>query len=85
MFTSGDSTGVLCVYIFKEELINDNDMKNMFDNSYYKLLNEIKGLENPTSENICIFIWDRLIKDIPDLYQIEIKENNVTGFIYSGE
>ena len=51
----------------------------------HKLLNEIKGLENPTSENICIFIWDRLVEDIPDLHQIEIKENNVTGFIYSGE
>jgi len=51
----------------------------------HKLLNEIKGLENPTSENICIFIWNKLIKDIPDLHQIEIKENNVTGFIYSGE
>jgi len=50
----------------------------------HKLLNEIKGLENPTSENICIFVWNRLIQDIPNLHEIEIKENNVTGFIYSG-
>ena len=51
----------------------------------HKLLNEIDGLQNPTSENICIFIWDKLIKKIPNLYEIEIKENNVTGFIYSGD
>ena len=50
----------------------------------HKLLNEIKGLENPTSENICMFVWNRLIQDIPNLHEIEIKENNVTGFIYSG-
>ena len=51
----------------------------------HKLLNEIKGLENPTSENICVFVWNRLIKYIPNLHEIEIKENNVTGFIYSGD
>ena len=63
----------------------DRHFKKVHDEIDHKLLNEIKGLENPTSENICIFIWDRLIEDIPDLHQIEIKENNVTGFIYSGE
>ena len=51
----------------------------------HRLLNEIKCLENPTSEHICIFIWDKLIADIPNLYEIEIKENNVTGFIYAGK
>ena len=50
-----------------------------------KLLNEIKGLENPTSENICIWIWNKLIKDLPDLSKIEIMENSVTGFIYKGK
>ena len=51
----------------------------------HKLLNEIKGLENPTSENICVFVWNSLIKDLPNLYEIEIKENDVTGFVYSGK
>ena len=51
----------------------------------HKILNEIDGLENPTSENICIWIWNRLINDIPNLYKIEIMENSVTGFIYRGK
>ena len=51
----------------------------------HKVLNDIQGLENPTSENICIWIWDKLIKDLPILYKIEIMENSVTGFIYKGE
>ena len=57
-------------------------IKNKLD---HKLLNEIKGLENPTSENICIWIWNKLIKDIPNLSEIEIMENAVTGFIYKGK
>tara|TARA_Y100000996_G_C22433167_1_gene606526 strand:- start:217 stop:573 length:357 start_codon:yes stop_codon:yes gene_type:complete len=70
-------------------VIDAFDIDKFFNKVYieidHKLLNEIKGLENPTSENICIFIWGRLVEDIPGLHQIEIKENNVTGFIYSGE
>ena len=70
-------------------VIDAFDIDAFFNKVYtkidHKLLNEVKGLENPTSENICVFIWSQLIKDIPDLHQIEIKENNVTGFIYSGE
>ena len=63
----------------------DKHFKKIHKEIDHKLLNEIKGLENPTSENICIFIWERLVKYIPNLYQVEIKENNVTGFIYSGK
>ena len=51
----------------------------------HKVLNDIKGLENPTSENICVWIWGKLIKDIPNLHKIEITENAVTGFIYKGK
>ena len=69
-------------------VIDAFDIDKSFDKVHkeidHRLLNEIKGLENPTSENICIFVWNKLIKDLPYLYEIEIKENNVTGFIYSG-
>ena len=51
----------------------------------HKVLNDIEGLENPTSENICIWIWSKLIKEIPNLHKIEIMENSVTGFIYKGD
>ncbi len=50
----------------------------------HKLLNEIKGLENPTSENICVWVWGKLVKELPTLSKIEIMENSVTGFIYKG-
>jgi 6-pyruvoyltetrahydropterin/6-carboxytetrahydropterin synthase len=48
-------------------------------------LNDIEGLENPSSENLCIWIWDKLIIKLPELFKIEIKETSSTGCIYKGE
>ena len=57
-------------------------IKTMLDHTY---LNEIKGLSNPSSENICIWIWDRLDSSLPNIYKIEIKETESTGCIYRGK
>ena len=54
----------------------------MIDHSY---LNEIEGLENPSSENLCKWIWKHLSKTLPILKKIEIKETDLTGCIYKGE
>ena len=51
------------------------------DHSY---LNEIEGLENPTSENISIWLWDRLTRELPQLSAVEIMETCSSGCIYSG-
>ena len=59
-----------------------NPIKKIIDHSY---LNKIKGLENPSSENLCKWIWQRLIKTLPSLKKIEIKETDSTGCIYQGE
>jgi 6-pyruvoyltetrahydropterin/6-carboxytetrahydropterin synthase len=53
----------------------------LLDHSY---LNEIEGLNNPTSENIAIWLWDRLIKKLPELSAIEIMETCTSGCVYSG-
>ena len=37
------------------------------------------------SENICVWIWDKLIIKLPELFKIEIKETSSTGCIYKGE
>ncbi|MFZ8976622.1 MAG: 6-pyruvoyl trahydropterin synthase family protein, partial [Pseudohongiellaceae bacterium] len=49
---------------------------------YY--LNEIKGLENPTSENLARWIWDRLQPALPQLSAVEIRETCTSGCIYRG-
>ncbi len=45
----------------------------------HKFLNEIKGLENPTTENIARWLWQRLTKKLPQLVEIELKESRDSG------
>ena len=47
-------------------------------------LNEIPGLENPTSENIARWIWDKLKVDLPLLSAVEIRETCTSGCVYRG-
>ena len=47
----------------------------------HQVLNEIKGLENPTAENLCWYFWQKLEKQLPSLYCVEIKETEKTGAI----
>jgi|TARA_B110000971_G_C20030152_1_gene510996 6-pyruvoyltetrahydropterin/6-carboxytetrahydropterin synthase len=54
---------------------------NILDHSY---LNEIEGLENPTSENIAIWLWEKISKDLQGLYCIEVKETCNSGCLYFG-
>ncbi|MCB1672773.1 MAG: 6-carboxytetrahydropterin synthase QueD [Gammaproteobacteria bacterium] len=50
---------------------------------YY--LNEIEGLENPTSENLARWIWQRLLPRLPQLDEIEIRETCTSGCRYHGD
>ena len=51
----------------------------------HKLLNEIEGLENPTSENLIKWIWDKIKNDFSKLHKIKLSEDHGTGIIYNGE
>lgn len=59
--------------------------KPIFEQLDHHYLNEISGLENPTSENLARWIWQRLKPNLPELRQIEIKETCTSGCIYRGE
>ena len=45
-------------------------------------LNEIKGLENPTSEMIAKWVWDRLKPELPQLSAIEVAETCNARCVY---
>lgn len=49
---------------------------------YY--LNEVEGLENPTSENLARWIWDRVVGALPDLVAVQVSETCTSGCIYRG-
>lgn len=50
---------------------------------YY--LNDIEGLENPTSENLARWIWDRMTAELPALSAITVRETCTSGCTYRGE
>jgi len=48
-------------------------------------LNDIPGLENPTSENLARWIWQRLKESLPLLNQIVVRETCTSGCVYKGD
>ena len=56
----------------------------VFDRLDHRYLNEIEGLQNPTSENLAIWIWRELKPALPLLSAVEIKETCTSGCIYRG-
>ena len=65
------------------------DLKTAFEpildqlDHYY--LNDIEGLENPTSENIARWIWQRLIPALPLLSAVMVHETCTSGCRYTGD
>jgi 6-pyruvoyltetrahydropterin/6-carboxytetrahydropterin synthase len=51
----------------------------------HNYLNDIAGLENPTSENLARWIWQRLKPSLPLLSKIVIQETCTAGCTYYGE
>ncbi len=48
-------------------------------------LNEVEGLENPTSEVLARWIWDRLRGALPGLSQVVVSETCTSGCVYRGD
>jgi len=65
------------------------DVKAAFEPLYQQLdhhyLNEVPGLENPTSENLARWIWQRLRPALPQLSAIVVHETCTSGARYTGD
>ncbi len=59
--------------------------KPLLEQLDHNFLNEIEGLENPTSEEIARWIWRRLKPGLPGLSQVGIRETCTAGCVYRGE
>lgn len=51
----------------------------------HQILNEVPGLEQPTTELIALWIWNNLKPDLPGLSRITLYENANSGVTYCGE
>ena len=65
------------------------DVKAAFDPLYRQLdhhyLNDVAGLENPTSENLAKWIWQRLKPTLPQLSAVVVHETCTSGARYTGD
>jgi len=50
----------------------------------HRYLNEVAGLENPTSENLARWIWERMFPALPLLSKVVVRETCTTGCVYEG-
>ena len=65
------------------------DVKAAFQPTYDRLdhhyLNEIPGLENPTSENLARWIWNEMKPLLPLLSKVTVHETCTSGCVYDGK
>ncbi|CQH16891.1 sulfite reductase subunit alpha [Yersinia frederiksenii] len=64
------------------------DLKAAFNPIWARLdhhyLNDIPGLENPTSEVLASWIWQQLKPQLPELSAVMVKETCSAGCVYRG-
>lgn len=58
-------------------------MKPLLDQLDHKVLNEVSGLENPTSELLAKWIYRKTKSHIPGLKSVNVSETDSTECIYS--
>ena len=51
----------------------------------HHVLNEVPGLENPTSEHLARWLWQGLSQTLTTLTAIEVRETRNMGCIYRGD
>ena len=56
----------------------------LYEQLDHHYLNEVAGLDNPTSERLAIWIWDRLKPGLPQLSQVAVHETCTSGCRYTG-
>jgi 6-pyruvoyltetrahydropterin/6-carboxytetrahydropterin synthase len=60
-------------------------MKPVVECLDHQYLNEIEGLENPTSEVLARWIWERVAPALPELSHVVVRETCNSGCIYRGD
>ena len=69
-------------------LIDYGDIKRVIEPLRERLdhycLNDIEGLENPTSEMIAVWLWERLKPELPMLSEVVVHETCTSRCHYSG-
>jgi len=78
-----NSEGMVMDFVELKNMVN-KEIISVLDHSY---LNDI--IDNPTAENIAIWVWNRLFDKLniieKTLYEVEVWETEDSGVVYRGE
>lgn len=58
--------------------------KPIYEALDHRYLNDVPGLENPTSENLARWVWERVKPPVPGLKAVVIRETCTSGCRYTG-
>ena len=75
----GESTG--WVVDFADIKAAFAPIERVLDHNY---MNDVAGLENPTSEVLARWVWEQLAPALPGLSSIVVRETCTSGCIYNG-
>ena len=56
----------------------------VFEQIDHHCLNDVEGLDNPTSERLAIWVWDQLKPALPGLCEVVVHETCTSGCRYRG-
>jgi 6-pyruvoyltetrahydropterin/6-carboxytetrahydropterin synthase len=57
-------------------------MKPLLDQLDHRILNDVLGLPNPTSENLCLWLYENAKGFIPELMRVTVAETPTTECSY---
>lgn len=57
----------------------------VYDLIDHQYLNDVPGLDNPTSENLARWTWQKVKPALPELCRVVIRETCTAGCSYSGD
>lgn len=63
----------------------DRAVRPVVESLDHRCLNDLPGLENPTSEHVARWLWDRLRPALPGLVEVEVAETANSRCAYRGE
>jgi 6-pyruvoyltetrahydropterin/6-carboxytetrahydropterin synthase len=59
-------------------------MRDVHEALDHRYLNDVPGLDNPTSERLAVWVWERLRPRLPGLSRIVVHETCTSGCEYRG-
>jgi 6-pyruvoyltetrahydropterin/6-carboxytetrahydropterin synthase len=63
----------------------DDAWAGLFKQFDHHTLNDVRGLDNPTCENLCAFIWEAMSTIVPHLWAVTVWETADSCCTYHGD